>query len=65
MKIGDLVTWRNDGRLGIVMSEVFDQRPKWKDEHPAVQVRTRHGHTGEQGTWTWLLEDIEVVSENR
>ena len=65
MKVGDLVMKRGDSRLGIVMSEVFDQRPKWEDEYPAVQVRTRHYHTGEEGIWTWLLEDIEVLSERR
>ena len=64
MKPGDLLMWRNE-RLGIVVSEVFDQRPKWKDYHPAVQVHTKHGLTGEVGTWTWLLEDIEVFSECR
>ena len=64
MKIGDLLMWRNE-RLGIVVSEVFDMRPKWKDEHPAVQVHTTHGRSGEVGTWTWLLEDIEVISETR
>ena len=65
MKIGDLVRYcadPNDGRLGIVMSEVYDLRPKWHDVYPAVQVLTRHQHTGEEGTWTWQLEDIEVVS---
>ena len=64
MKTGDLVTWRGDGRLGIVMSEMFDMRPKWKDEHPAVLVRTRHSRSHDEGIWTWLLEDIEVLSEN-
>ena len=65
MNIGDLVRYcsdPNDGRLGIVMSEVFDNRPTWEDEYPAVHVLTRHQHTGEEGMWTWLLEDIEVVS---
>ena len=66
MKIGDLVTWRNDGRLGIVMSEVFDMRPKWKDEHPAVHVQTRHALApDEEGLYIWLLEDIVVLNENR
>ena len=63
MKVGDLVQWRKE-RLGIVISDVFDQRPTWKDEHPAVQVHTKHGLTGEVGTWTWLLEDIETISED-
>ena len=62
--VGDLVRWRGE-RLGIVMSEVFDMRPAWKDEHPAVRVRTRHGLSGEEGTWLWLLEDIEVISASR
>jgi len=62
MKIGDLVTYREDGRLGIVMSETFDMRPKWLDVYPAVEVLTRHNHSGEEGTWIWMLEDIEVVS---
>ena len=65
MNIGDLVRYcadPNDRRLGIVMSEVFDQRPNWEDAHLAVQVLTRHGHTGDEGVWTWLLEDVEVVS---
>ena len=73
MRIGDLVRRHQldpagrdlDRRLGIVMSEVFDMRPTWEDEHPAVHVLTRHSHSGEEGTWTWLLEDIEVLSENR
>ena len=68
MRIGDLVRYcsdSNDGRLGIVMSEVFDMRPTWEDDHPAVWVLTRHSHSGEEGEWTWLLEDIEVLSENR
>ncbi len=68
MKIGDLVRYcadPNDNRLGIVMSAVFDSRPTWEDEYPAVHVLTRHEHTNEEGTWTWLLEDIEVLSENR
>jgi hypothetical protein len=64
VKVGDIVLWRKE-RLGIVMSEVFDQRPKWKDEHPAVRVLTKHGLTSERGFWTWLLEDIEVISEAR
>jgi hypothetical protein len=64
VNIGDLVQWKGE-RLGIVVSEVFDMRPKWKDYHPAVQVRTKHGRTGEEGTWLWLLEDIEVLSERR
>jgi len=41
---------------------VFDMRPDWEDTHLAVQVLTRHQHTGEEGTWTWQLEDVEVVS---
>ena len=68
MKIGDLVRYcadSDDGRLGIVMSEVFDTRPHWEDAHLAVHVLTRHSHSGEEGEWTWLLEDIEVLSENR
>ena len=68
MRIGDLVRYcadPNDGRLGIVMSAVFDMRPTWEDEHPAVCVLTRHEQTGEEGMWTWHLEDIEVLSENR
>ena len=65
MKVGDLVRWHGDGRLGIVMSEVFDMRPNWKDEHRAIHVLTRHSHSNKEGTWTWLLEDIEVISENR
>ena len=72
MRIGDLVRRHqldpagrdSDKRLGIVMSEVFDMRPTWEDEHPAVWVLTRHSHSGEEGEWTWLLEDIEVLSEN-
>jgi hypothetical protein len=64
VKIGDLVRYCNDGRLGLVVSEVFEQRPKWEDEHPAVHVLTSHSHTGEEGTWTWLLKEIEVVSES-
>ena len=65
MKIGDLVRYCDDGRLGIVMSDVFDQRPNWELPHLAVWVLTRHGHTGEEGVWTWLLEEIEVLSESR
>ena len=68
MRIGDLVRYcadSDDGRLGIVMSEVFDTRPKWHAEYPGVDVLTRHQHTGEEGTYMWMLEDIEVVSENR
>ena len=64
MKIGDLVQHKKT-RLGIVVSEVFDMRPKWTDEHPAVQVHATHGLSGEWGTWLWLLEDIEVISESR
>ncbi len=65
MKIGDLVARHDldDPRLGIVMSEIFDFRPKWKDEYPAVQVLTRHSRTDEEGVWIWQLEDIKVVSE--
>ncbi|HIC23679.1 MAG TPA: hypothetical protein EYO84_09655 [Planctomycetes bacterium] len=63
MKPGDLVQWRNE-RIGIVVSEIFDMRPTWKDEHPAVMVWTQHGHPPyNQGKWMWLLEDIEVLSE--
>ena len=65
MKIGDLVRYCDDRRLGIVISEVYDMRPDWEDAHLAVQVLTRHGLSGEEGTWTWLLENIEVLSENR
>jgi hypothetical protein len=64
VKLGDLVKWRGE-RYGLISSEVFDQRPNWKDEHPAVRVWTCHGLTNELGTWTWLLEDIEVISETR
>jgi len=65
MKPGDLVQWHKE-RLGLVVSEIFDMRPKWKDEHPAVRVLTRHGHPPHDvGFWTWLLEDIEVISESR
>ncbi len=65
MKPGDLVQWRKE-RLGLVVSDVFDMRPKWKDEHPAVQVLTHHGlPPHDRGCWIWLLEDIEVVSEAR
>ena len=66
MKIGDLVRYcadSNDGRLGIVISEVFDFRPTWEGEYPAVHVLTRHEHSGEEGTWTWQLADIEILSE--
>jgi len=66
VKIGDLVRYcadRDDGRLGIVISEVYDMRPDWEDAHLAVQVLTRHQHTGEEGTWTWQLQDIEILSE--
>ena len=66
MKVGDLVRYcadSDDGRLGIVMSEVFDMRPTWEDEYPGVDVLTRHQHTGEEGMWTWQLKEIEVVSE--
>ena len=70
VRIGDLVRRHqldpagrdSDKRLGIVMSEVFDMRPTWEAEYPGVDVLTRHQHTGEEGTWTWQLEDIEVVS---
>ena len=61
-KVGDLVQFRDDQRLGIVVSEVFDMRPTWSDYHPAVEVRTKHEHTGEEGVWMWMLDDIEVVS---
>ena len=64
LKVGDLVQHQGE-RLGIVISEVFDNRPTWEDEYPAVHVLTRHQHTGEEGMWTWHLEDIEVLSENR
>ena len=63
--IGDLVRYctdPDDGRLGIVISEVFDIRPQWLDVYPAVEVRTKHEHTGEEGVWMWMLDDIEVVS---
>ena len=66
MKIGDLVRYYadpDDGRLGIVISEVYDMRPDWEDAHLAVQVLARHQHTGEEGTWTWQLQDIEILSE--
>ena len=65
MHVGDLVRYcadPTDGRLGIVVSEVFDMRPQWLDVYPAVEVRTKHEHTGEKGVWMWMLEDIEVVS---
>ena len=62
MKIGDLVQYRGE-RVGVVVSEVFDMRPTWNESHPAVQVRTQHGLTGEDGVWGWLLEDIKVVSK--
>ena len=68
MRIGDLVRYcsdSNDGRLGLVVSEVFDTRPDWHDFYPAVDVLTRHQHTGEEGRYVWMLEDIEVLSENR
>ena len=68
MRIGDLVRYcsdSNDGRLGLVMSEVFDTRPDWHDFYPAVDVLTRHQHTGEEGRYVWMLEDIEVLSANR
>ena len=64
MKLGDLVR-REDERLGIVMSEVFDFRPSWEDEYPAVKVWTRHAHTNDLIFACWLLEDIEVISESR
>ena len=65
MKYGDLVRWRKE-RLGLVVSEIFDMRPGWQDEHPAVQVLTRHGlPPHDLGLWLWLLEDIEVISESR
>ena len=66
MKVGDLVRYcadPNDGRLGIVISEVFDNRPTWEGEYPAVHVLPRHQHTGEEGTWTWQLADIEILRE--
>jgi len=65
MHVGDLVRYcadPTDGRLGIVVSEVFDMRPQWLDVYPAVEVRTKHEHTGEEGVWMWMLDDIEVVS---
>ena len=63
LKVGDLVQFRDDQRLGIVVSEVFDMRPTWSDFHPAVHVRTRHGlPPHDEGVWTWLLEDIKVMS---
>ena len=65
MNPGDLVLWRKE-RLGLVMSKVFDFRPKWKDEHPAVRVLTHRGlPPHDRGFWTWLLEDIEVINEGR
>ena len=66
LKVGDLVRYcsdPNDGRLGIVISEVFDMRPKWLDVYPAVEVRTKHEHTGEEGVWMWMLDDLEVLGE--
>ena len=63
LKVGDLVTRNEDGRLGIVISEVFDMRPKWLDVYPAVEVRTKHEHTGEEGVWMWMLDDLEVLGE--
>ena len=66
MKIGDLVSWRSqikDSRLGVVISEVFDFRPEWPDEYPAVEVLTVHGSTQEEGVYIWQLEHIESVSE--
>ena len=64
LKVGDLVQFRDDQRLGIVVSEVFDMRPTWSDFHPAVHVRTRHGlPPHDEGVWTWLFEDIEVLSQ--
>ena len=73
MRIGDLVRRHqldpagrdSDKRLGIVVSEEIDFRPDWEDYYPAVRVLTRHSHSGEEGIWIWLLEDIEVLSENR
>ena len=65
LKVGDLVQFRDDQRLGIVVSEVFDIRPQWLDVYPAVEVRTKHEHTGEEGVWMWMLEDIEVLSEGQ
>jgi hypothetical protein len=68
VRIGDLVRYcsdSNDGRLGLVVSEIFDTRPDWHDFYPAVDVLTRHQHTGEEGRYVWMLEDIEVLSENR
>ena len=62
LKVGDLVQHQGE-RLGIVISEVFDFRPTWEDYHPAVEVRTKHGLTGEEGVWMWLLEDIEVLGQ--
>ena len=62
LKVGDLVQHQGE-RLGIVISEVFDNRPTWEDEYPAVHVLTRHQHTGEEGMWTWHLEDIEVLGK--
>jgi len=65
MKAGSLVQWRKE-RLGIVVSEVFDMRPTWKEEHPAVRVFTHHAQSPhDRGFWTWLLEDIEVINEAR
>jgi len=64
MKIGDLVTIHDDGRLGIVVSEVFDFRPKWLEEYPAVHVRARHALApDEESIYIWQLKDIKVVSK--
>ena len=62
LKVGDLVQHQGE-RLGIVISEVFDMRPRWEDSYPAVEVRTKHEHTGEEGVWMWMLDDIEVLGE--
>ena len=63
MNIGDLVMDCEDGRLGIVVSGVFDFRPSWKDKYPAVSVRTPHGRSPhDEGIWVWQLKDIEIVS---
>ena len=61
IKVGDLVTRNEDGRLGIVMSEAFN----FLHNELAVKVLTRHFHTGEEGIWTWQLTDIEVLSQSQ
>ena len=65
VNVGDLVRYcdPNDGRLGIVISEVFYMLPKWLDVYTAVEVRTKHAHTGEEGVWMLMLDYIEVLVE--